>query len=122
MAENQMQVQDWIDPEPWVEVFSPRNQPLHQQATSLVGVPSEASVDESYLAALEARDPAVRAVARWFRTDHLPTEALHADVGREFQIFALRLLEMIGDDSDEMEVALRKLLEAKDAAVRAALS
>ena len=122
MAENQMQVQEWTEPEPWVEVFSPRDPSFHHPVASLVEVPSEVSVDESYLAALESRDPAVRAVARWFRSDHLPTEALHADVGREFQVFALRLLEMIDEDSDEMTVALRKLLEAKDAAVRAALS
>lgn len=80
------------------------------------------SVDESYLAALEARDPSVRAVARWFRADHMAQEALHGDVAREFQAFTLRLLDMIGDDSAEMVVALRKLLEAKDAAVRAVLS
>ena len=79
-------------------------------------------MDASYLAALESYRPPVRAVARWFRTDHLPHEALHGDVAREFQAFALRLLEMIGDDSEEITVCLRKLLEAKDAAVRAALS
>ena len=84
--------------------------------------PPSPSGDETYLAALQDRDPSVRAVARWFRTDHLPEEALHGDVAREFQAFTLHLLDMIGDDSVEMTVALRKLLEAKDAAVRAALS
>ncbi|MGN6161123.1 MAG: hypothetical protein ACTHOG_05400 [Marmoricola sp.] len=68
------------------------------------------------------RDASVQAIARWFRTDHLPEEALHHDVAREFQRFVLRILNMIDGDSPEMTVALRKLLEAKDAAVRATLS
>lgn len=86
------------------------------------GVAYSASADEAYLAALEARHPSVQEVARWFRADHLPEEALHGDVAREFQMFTLRILAMISDDSAETTVALRKLLEAKDAAVRAALS
>lgn len=81
-----------------------------------------ASADESYLAALQERDASVQAVARWFRSDHMPAEALHGDVAREFQAFTLRLLGLIDSDSAELTVALRKLLEAKDAAVRAALS
>lgn len=88
----------------------------------LAEVTFPASVDESYLAALEDRDPSVHAVARWFRADHMPQEALHGDVAREFQAFTLRLLDLISNDSIEMTVALRKLLEAKDAAVRAAMS
>lgn len=80
------------------------------------------SLDESYLAALKGRDESVQAAARWFRCDHLPQEALHSDVAREFQAFAFRLLEMVSDDSLELTIALRKLLEAKDEAVRAAMS
>lgn len=80
------------------------------------------SADDAYLAALQERDGSVQAVARWFRSDHMPPEALHGDVAREFQAFILRLLTLIDDDSTEMAIALHKLLEAKDAAVRAALS
>ncbi|HWU33302.1 MAG TPA: hypothetical protein VN108_10525, partial [Marmoricola sp.] len=65
--------------------------------------------------------PAVQAIARWFRTDHLPQEALHHDVAAEFQAFTLRILDAIREDSPELTVALRKLLEAKDAAMRATL-
>lgn len=80
------------------------------------------SVDEAYLAALRDRDECVQSIARWFRSDHMPQEALHGDVAREFQAFTLRILDLIGEDSPELTLALHKLLEAKDAAVRAALS
>lgn len=94
-----------------------------RSAASVAAMPPvAASVDDAYLAALHGRDASVQAVARWFRSDHMPSEALHGDVAREFQGFALRLLSLIDEDSVEMTVALRKLLEAKDAAVRAALS
>lgn len=96
--------------------------PISAEQARASEVTYPASVDECYLVALEARDPSVRSVARWFRTDHLPQEALHGDVAREFQAFTLHLLDMISDDTDAMTVALGKLLEAKDAAVRAALS
>lgn len=79
-------------------------------------------VDEFYLAALGGRAESVQAIARWFRADHMPQEALHGDVAREFQAFTLRILDLISDDSLELTIALHKLLEAKDAAVRAALS
>lgn len=78
--------------------------------------------DARYLASLSGRSASVQDVARWFRADHLPQEALHCDVARTFQAFALDLLGMIGDDSYELTVALQKLLEAKDMAVRAAMS
>jgi hypothetical protein len=78
--------------------------------------------DERYLASLRGRSAAVQDVARWFRADHLPQEALHSDVARAFQVFTLDVLTMIGDDSTELTLALQKLLEAKDMAVRAAMS
>ena len=81
-----------------------------------------ATSDERYLAALTQRDRAVQDIARWFRADHLPEEAMHSDVARAFQAFTLQLLGLITDDSAEMTVALHKLLEAKDMAVRAAMS
>ena len=78
--------------------------------------------DERYLAQLTGRSAAVQDLARWFRADHLPQEALHSDVARAFQLFTLDLVGMIRDDSTELTLALQKLLEAKDMAVRAAMS
>ena len=101
---------------------SARTTRFGDSSLSALDVTFETSIDEAYLAALNARHPSVQAVARWFRADHLPQEALHGDVAREFQAFTLRLLDLIGNDSVETTVALHKLLEAKDAAVRAAMS
>ena len=78
--------------------------------------------DSHFLDALKGRDPAVQEVARWFRADHLPPESLHCDVARAFQAFTLQVLRMIDDDSAGLPLTLHKLLEAKDAAVRAAMS
>lgn len=101
----------------WAVIGSPNNAGLAAPlATSDVGG------DERYLAALMHRDHAVQDIARWFRADHLPQEAMHSDVARAFQAFTLQLLGLISDDSAEMTVALHKLLEAKDMAVRAAMS
>ena len=55
---------------------------------------------------------------RWFRYSHLP-ERLQL-VSAPFGTLAVTLVEML-DPSAERTVALRKLLESKDAAVRAAL-
>lgn len=55
---------------------------------------------------------------RWFSYDHLP-EHLQA-VSKPFAELANQLCETL-DRSAERSVALRKLLESKDAAVRAAL-
>jgi len=78
--------------------------------------------DSLFLDALKGREPAVQEVARWFRADHLPPESLHCDVARAFQAFTLQVLRMIDDDSAGLALTLHKLLEAKDAAVRAAMS
>ncbi len=64
--------------------------------------------------------PAVEALLRWFEFDHLPTPELR-QVSRPFHALAYSLA--LGDlgpvEGAELTVALRKLLEAKDCAVRA---
>lgn len=56
---------------------------------------------------------------RYFAYDHLP-ERLQP-VSAPFYGLALELLKFVDVDEAEREVALRKLLEAKDAAVRSVL-
>lgn len=62
--------------------------------------------------------PAIEHVLRFFRYDHLP-EALQ-EVSRPFWKLAQEVANR-APDNQETTVALRKLLEAKDAAVRAML-
>lgn len=66
------------------------------------------------------RHPSIRLVLRFFEYGHL------SDTGQALsKIFweaADRMLESVRHDDPEVTVALRKLLEAKDAAVRAAVS
>ena len=57
-------------------------------------------------------------ILRYFTTDHLPADL--ADVSGRFAALAHRLDDEL-PDGPEKSTALRKLLEAKDAAVRAAL-
>ena len=61
----------------------------------------------------------VERMLKWFEFSHLP-ERLQA-VSRPFGELALRLCEQVAP-GPERTVALRKLLESKDAAVRAALN
>lgn len=65
--------------------------------------------------------PAVAGVLRFFAYDHLP-EHLQA-ISKPFSDLATQVADrsLNGADGPETTVALRKLLEAKDAAVRAAL-
>jgi hypothetical protein len=65
-----------------------------------------------------ARHASVRQVARFFAYDHLPEEL--QPVSRLFHDLARELLAAVPEDDPELTVALRRLLEAKDAAVRAA--
>jgi hypothetical protein len=60
--------------------------------------------------------PSVQAVLQYFAYDHLPEEL--ATVSKPFAALAFDLAERC-QSSPELTVALRKLLEAKDAAVRA---
>lgn len=64
------------------------------------------------------RHPGTQSLVRYFAWSHLP-EALQA-VSAPFGLLALQLVKML-PDSAELTAALRKLLEAKDCAVRAAL-
>lgn len=63
-------------------------------------------------------DPERSPILRYFTWDHLP-EKLQI-VSRNFETFAQSLEEHL-PPGPEKSTALRKLLEAKDAAVRAAL-
>lgn len=60
--------------------------------------------------------PSIHALLRWFAYDHLPHELRQTSKG--FHALAHQLVEHLPVDP-ETTVALRKLLEAKDAAVRA---
>lgn len=64
------------------------------------------------------RHPEIERVAGYFEYGHLPEDL--QKVSRHFAVMADVLLAML-PDSPELTVALRKLLEAKDCAVRAAL-
>jgi hypothetical protein len=64
--------------------------------------------------------PATLAVLRYFEFDHLPEGRLQ-DVSSAFYGLAHDLVDDLGLEGPEFTVCLRKLLEAKDCAVRAAL-
>jgi hypothetical protein len=63
--------------------------------------------------------PSTTAILRWFEYDHLTDPELR-QTSRKFHRLAHDLAD--GPGSAELTVALRKLLESKDAAVRAVLS
>ena len=65
------------------------------------------------LAKLAEQEP----IVRFFTYDHLPQKL--RDVSSPFAFLATKIMEL--PRSAERTVALRKLLESKDAAVRAAL-
>jgi hypothetical protein len=65
------------------------------------------------------REPLPEPMLRWFAFSHLPTPELRA-VSEPFFTLAWSLVRTL-PPSAERTVALRKLLESKDAAVRAAL-
>ena len=67
---------------------------------------------------VSTRHPAVQKLHGYFAYDHLPPKLQR--VSRHFAISADLLLKWL-PDSPELTVALRKLLEAKDCAVRCAL-
>lgn len=65
-----------------------------------------------------SRHPATAALLRYFAYDHLPVRL--QQISRPFGLLA----EMLADDlppGPEVTAGIRKLLEAKDCAVRAAL-
>jgi hypothetical protein len=63
--------------------------------------------------------PKEEPLLRWFAYAHLPENL--QEVSRRFHSLALALVSLV-PSSAERTVALRKLLESKDAAVRAASS
>lgn len=63
------------------------------------------------------RHPAIAGVLQFFAFSHLPAHL--QDVSRPFSVLAEKIAD--GPSNAETTVALRKLLEAKDAAVRAVL-
>lgn len=56
---------------------------------------------------------------KWFECGHFPAHLM--EVSRHFQGLAVELCEIV-ESGPERTVALRKLLEAKDAAVRATVN
>lgn len=62
--------------------------------------------------------PAIQNVLQYFKTEHLPPHL--QEVSKDFRVLAV-LTAGRAPSSPETTVALRKLLEAKDAAVRAVL-
>jgi len=77
-----------------------------------------AGTREAYTAAVEGRHPGVVGIVRYFAWSHLPThlQAVSMPLGR----LALEMVETL-PDGPELTAGLRKLLEAKDCFVRAAL-
>lgn len=72
-----------------------------------------------FAASLKDRHPATQQVARWFDYEHLP-----AGRGRYVSTECFHLAEDMIDhlpDGPELTAGLRKLLEAKDCFVRAAI-
>jgi len=68
---------------------------------------------------LEGRHPGVAQIARFFAYDHLPPGPLR-EVSGECAELAEWLIDRL-PDGPELTAGLRKLLEAKDCFVRAAL-
>lgn len=67
---------------------------------------------------LTNRHPSVRQVAQFFTFEHLPDHL--RGVSRDCSMLADSMLERL-EDGPELTAGLRKLLEAKDCFVRAAL-
>lgn len=63
--------------------------------------------------------PSVEALLKFFEWDHLPEHL--QEISAPFCTLAFNLAERPDVKGPELTVALRKLLEAKDCAVRAAL-
>lgn len=66
------------------------------------------------------RHPSIRLVLRFFEYRHLPDSGQR--VSKIFWNAADQMLDAVPHDDPELTVGLRKLLEAKDAAVRAMVS
>lgn len=66
-----------------------------------------------------SRHPSEEAVMRFFEFSHLPEPLKH--IARECTVLANGMIDMVESDP-ELTVGLRKLLEAKDCFVRAAVA
>lgn len=66
---------------------------------------------------LQSSNPGVQHVLQFFAFAHLPPHL--QEVSKDFAVLAQKIAD--GSSNPETTVALRKLLEAKDAAVRAKL-
>jgi hypothetical protein len=69
-------------------------------------------------ARLDGRHPSTVGLLRWFSYEHLPPHL--GAISQRFHSLAHELVALLPDDP-ELTVALRKLLEGKDAAVRCAI-
>ncbi len=67
------------------------------------------------------RHPGVLELLTYFSFEHLPPHSPMRAVSRQFADMAGWVVVQIQDDSPELTTALRRLLEAKDCAVRAVL-
>lgn len=83
------------------------------------GDPPEESPAEKLARVIVGRHPGVVAIAQYFTYDHLTDEGLRS-VSRTSTLMAAGMIEHL-PDSPELTVGLRKLLEAKDCFVRAAI-
>lgn len=68
---------------------------------------------------MTGRHPGTIQLARWFAHDHLPPHL--AEISSPFRVLADRMVEAL-PDGPELSAGLRKLLEAKDCMVRAAIA
>lgn len=66
------------------------------------------------------RHPSVEAILRFFESDHLP-EPLK-DIALTTKDYLGWILQTLPEDDPELTVGLRKLLEAKDCFIRAAVA
>lgn len=66
------------------------------------------------------RHPSVQAAARWLEPNPNLPEHLH-DIAVEFAGAGIRILDAIQADDPQLTMALHRLVEAKDCAVRAAI-
>jgi hypothetical protein len=67
------------------------------------------------------RHPSTQQIARWFDYGHLPAESLARKASATCGETARKMIENL-PDSPELVAGLRKLLEAKDCLVRAAIA
>lgn len=73
---------------------------------------------EVLVAAVEHRHPGVTSIMKFFAWEHLPANL--QQISMPFGLLALDMVATL-QDSAELVAGLRKLLEAKDCMVRAAL-